>query len=324
MISTSRRTEKLVLASRGSRLALTQARLVVEAIANAHPEVQVEIQVVSTTGDRDQRPFGEIGGKGLFSGEVERSVAEGACDLAAHSAKDLTAELAEGCVLGAFLERGPVHDVVVGGEGSSGEQRLLALGAGELVGTSSMRRRSLVAELRDDLKLVELRGNIDTRLAKVERGDVAVAILAAAGIERLGLNVNAAGLDPGRWVPAPAQGAIAIEAQADRTDVLEILQSIDHVGSRAEIECERAFAERLEGGCSVPLGCLARADGKGLVATAFLGYPQGGEGLRDRISGPSADAPALGRELAVALLEAGGDEILASLRGEEVPEPQQP
>jgi hydroxymethylbilane synthase len=200
----------------------------------------------------------------------------------------------------------------------------MGLDPGSLVGTSSMRRRALVAELRDDLKLVDLRGNLDTRLAKVERGDVAIAILAAAGIHRLDVDVDAVMLDPARWVPAPAQGAIAVEARVDRADVLEILAAIDDPATRAEVTCERAFGERLEGGCSVPLGCLARAAEGQIVATAFLGYPEGGEGLRDRISGPPAHAASLGRELAVALLDAGGDEILAALRSEITPEPQQP
>lgn len=298
--------------------------MVGDAIVASDPSLEIEIETISTTGDRDQRPFGDIGGKGLFSSEVERAVAEGRCDIAVHSAKDLTAELADGCVLGAFLARGFVHDVVIGGDGASGEERLATLAPGSAVGTSSMRRRSLVREIRDDLDLVELRGNLDTRLAKVERGDVAVAILAAAGIDRLGLSPDAVPLDPSRWIPAPAQGAIAIEARADRTDLLETLAAVDDAATRAEVTFERAFAERLEGGCSVPLGCLARVTDNSLVATAFLGYPDGGDGLRDRISGPASDAQELGTELAIALLDAGGDEILSSLRDDPVPEPQQP
>ncbi|MDQ3879046.1 MAG: hydroxymethylbilane synthase [Actinomycetota bacterium] len=324
MTSTSRTTNELVIASRGSRLALIQADTVARAISQARPDVSVGVETITTTGDRDQRPFGVIGGKGLFSSEVERAVAEGTCDLAVHSAKDLTADLAPGCTLAAFLPRGSVHDVVVGGVGATGEERLLGLPAGALVGTSSMRRRALMSELRSDIELVELRGNLDTRLKKVANGEVAAAILAAAGIERLEADADTAPLDPSRWIPAPAQGAIAVEARIDRPDVLELLAAIDDADTRAEVSCERAFAERLEGGCSVPLGCLARANGSELVVTAFLGDFDGGLGLRDRISGPTAEAAALGSELAVALLNAGGDEILAAIRSESAPTPQQP
>lgn len=320
------RPKSLTIASRGSRLALAQAELVADLVRAAEPSLEVRIETVTTRGDQDQRPFSAIGGKGLFMGEVERAVLEGSADLAVHSAKDLTAELGPGCVIGCVPSRGPVHDVVIGGEGVTGEDRLGALPSSAVVGTSSMRRRALLGGLRPDLELVELRGNVDTRLAKVARGEAAVALLAAAGVERLSLNdAPVAGpLDPERWIPAPGQGALAVEVRAERTDLLALLEPInDHLAS-AELRCERAFAAELEGGCSVPLGCLARAVDRRLVATGFLSSPEGGFSLRDRISGPAADAETLGRELARSILDAGGAELLEEIRTTPATQPSPP
>jgi hydroxymethylbilane synthase len=304
----------LVIASRGSRLALRQAQLVAALLSDAHPSITVTVMAVSTTGDRDHRSFGEIGGRGLFVKDVERALIDGRADAAVHSAKDLTAEPAEGCAIVCVPGRAEVVDVVVGGTGVTGEQRLAALPAGARVGTSSMRRRVLLAETRADLDVVELRGNLDTRLAKVRTGEADAAILAAAGVERLGAGRVAAPLDPGRWVPAPGQGALAVEALGGRADVAELFAPLDDGRARAEITCERAFARRIEGGCSVPLGCLARVEGSRLVASGFLGSPSGAQAVRDRISGPPQDAEALGGELAAAVLAGGGEEILADIR----------
>jgi hydroxymethylbilane synthase len=304
----------LVLASRGSKLALTQARIVSDMVRGVDPSVKVEIRTVRTTGDKDDRPFGAIGGRGLFVTEVEREVAEGRADFAVHSAKDLTAELATGCSLMCVPARGPVHDVVVGGEGETGEERIAALSPGAVVGTSSMRRRALLAEARPDLKVADLRGNLDTRLRKVELGEVDVAILAAAGLDRLGVTPGAP-LDPFRWVPPPGQGALAVEARSERRDLGELFAPLSDASALAEIVCERAFAARLEGGCSVPLGCLARAEDGVLSVTGFLGHPEGLESMRDRISGGLDEAAALGVELAQAILAGGGDALLEELGG---------
>lgn len=312
--------ERLILATRGSRLARTQTEIVAKLLRRAHPGIEIEILVVTTTGDRDARPFASIGSKGIFTTEVERAVIEGRADGAVHSAKDLTAELAQGCVIAALPPRASAHDVVVGGLGETGEERLASLPSGATVGTSSMRRRSQLAELRGDLEVVELRGNLDTRIRKVERGEVDAAILAAAGLERLGLDVKAAPLDPQRWVPAPAQGALAIETLVARAAAFA---SLDDPAARAEVGCERAFAATLEGGCTVPLGCHARVAGDQLIATGYLGSPEG-TALRDRISGVPGDAVQLGTDLARALLDAGGRELLDSLERSAVPEVVEP
>jgi len=298
--------------------------MVADLVTEAHPSMEVEIITVTTAGDRDKtRPFAAIGGKGLFTAEVERAVEEGRADVAVHSAKDLTAELATGCVLVGAPARGPVHDVVVGGGEGDGDERLEALPPGARVGTSSMRRRALLAEVRPDLDLVELRGNLDTRLRKVAAGEVDAAVLAAAGIARLRGGAEGGHLDPTWWVPAPGQGALAVEGRADRTDLVTLFGALSDPGTRDELTCERAFSEELEGGCSVPLGCHARSGDTGLLVTGYLGWPGGAQGLRDRISGPSSEAAALGRELARALLDSGGREILDELEAtdeEEMPQ----
>jgi hydroxymethylbilane synthase len=316
--------DSLVIASRGSRLAQRQARIVSELVTKTHPRVAVEISTVATAGDRDRRSFAAIGGRGLFFSEVEREVVERRADVAVHSAKDLTSDLAPGCAIVCVPPRAAVADVVIGGGGEHGEERLRALRPGATVGTSSMRRRLLVGEARPDVEVVEFRGNLDTRLAKVARGEVDAAILAAAGIERLGAEVSCAPLDPEWWIPAPAQGALAVEALAARVDLAELFAPLEDPQARAEISCERTFARTLEGGCSVPLGCLARAGAGGLVATGWLASPLTAQSMRDRISGPVVHAEALGAELAHAVLAGGGDELLADARDADAVEPSPP
>lgn len=317
-------SSRLVLATRGSRLARTQASIVADLVRAAHADLDVELRVVTTTGDRDARPFGAIGGKGLFTAEIERAIVDGVADAAIHSAKDLTSDLAPGCALVCIPVRGSVSDVVVGGNGATGEERLASLAPGAVVGTSSMRRRALLAEARPDVEVRELRGNLDTRLREVEDGELDAAILAAAGIERLTGRAPEGVLDPDWWVPAPAQGALAVEGLEDRDDVVALFAGLDDASARAEVTAERAFARRLEGGCSVPLGCLARVRGSDIVVTAFLGSPSGAGNLRDRASGSIEEAAQLGAELAGAILSAGGDEILAEVRESDPPQPVEP
>lgn len=309
---------RLIVASRASRLALTQTGIVVDALRVAHPDLEVEVLEVSTKGDRDQRPFAQIGGKGLFTSEVERAIVEGRADIAVHSAKDLTAELGDGCQIACVPKRATRGDVVVGGTGDSAEDRLRSVPAGGAIGTSSMRRRALLTELRRDINAVEFRGNLDTRLNKVRDGVVAAAILAAAGLQRLGVPLDPSmNLDPSWWVPAPGQGALAIESLVDRPEVAALLEPLTHEATTAELAAERAFSRRLEGGCSVPLGCSAIAEGGRITVTGYLGSTDG-RALRETLSGSIEEASSLGVELAEAILVAGGDAILAEIEGRDV------
>lgn len=315
---------QVIVATRGSKLALAQVEIVSRQLREAHPALDIQVNVVKTTGDKDQRPFAEIGGKGLFTTEVERELLAGNADVAVHSAKDLTAELADGCSMICVPTRASAHDVVIGGTGASGEERLGRLRAGAKVGTSSLRRRALLLEARPDLDVVEFRGNVDTRLRKVEQGEVDVAILAAAGIHRLGIDADTAPLDMSRWLPAPAQGALAIEAMSDRADLRDLFAAIDDPVAQATVAAERAFARVMEGGCSVPLGCRAEVMPRALVVDGYLGLPDGSHSMRDRISGGMHEAAALGAELAQAIISCGGREILDELEffdAPAVPEP---
>lgn len=315
--------DRIIVATRRSRLALTQTNIVVSALKAVHPGLSIELREVTTTGDKDQRPFAQIGGKGLFTSEVEGALLDGRADLAVHSAKDLTATLAPGCTILCVPARASRGDVVVGGGDGDGEGRIRGLAAGSSVGTSSMRRRALLAELRDDLEAVELRGNLDTRLEKVRTGVVDVAVLAAAGLERLGSDAGVGALDPAWWVHAPGQGALAVEGLDNRDDLRRLLEPIADDASTLELTAERAFSGGLEGGCSVPLGCSAIVAGDRISITGFLASHDG-RSIREHLAGPAADAAALGAELAEAVLAQGGDRILEDIETQATPEVDEP
>jgi hydroxymethylbilane synthase len=313
--------DRIVVASRGSQLALRQTEILRSLLHEVEPELQVEVLTVSTKGDKDKRTsFSAMGTKGIFTTEVSAEVLAGNADVALHSAKDLTAELDPSTALICIPRRADARDVVVGGQGGNGEERLGSLPPGSRVGTSSMRRRVLLTEVRPDLEVVEFRGNLDTRLRKVSENEVDAAVLAAAGIHRLGgVAEDIYGpLEPTRWVPSPAQGALAVEGLTERTDLVELFGRISSAAPTAEVAAERAFSARLEGGCSVPLGCHAVAGERGLLVTGMLGSPLTDQVLRDRISGPPAEAEALGVELAEAILAAGGSEVLEDIKADQL------
>jgi hydroxymethylbilane synthase len=291
------------IGSRGSLLALWQAEHVkarLEALGHA-----VSIQVITTTGDRVQdRRLEAVGGKGAFLKEIEEALLAGEVDLAVHSLKDVPTALPEGLRIAAVLERADPRDALV----SSGP-RLLDLPEGSRVGTTSLRRQAVLRELRPDLVVSDLRGNVDTRLARLREGRFDAILLAMAGLVRLGRagEVTEA-LDPSRFVPAPGQGAIALECREGDRLLADAVAPLDHGPSSSAVTAEREFLARLGGGCNVPLGAHAQADGSGLKLVAFVARPDGSGLLRGERVGP--EPLTLGQALALDFVSRGATSLL--------------
>jgi hydroxymethylbilane synthase len=264
------------IGTRGSALALRQTHIAIDAMHAAAPSETFEVVEISTKGDVDkQTPFEELGPKGIFAVELQRALVAREIDVAVHSLKDLQSFEPEGLVIVAVLERADARDVLV----SNGGRTLADLPEGARVGTSSARRDAQLRGVRPDLVTAPLRGNVDTRLRKVADGEVDAAILAAAGIERLGrADEITERLDPMIFVPPPGQGAIAIEIRADE---LRRLAEVDHRATRRCVDAERVFMQVIEGSCEVPLGAFALLEGDDIVLEAFLGSRHDARHVRD-------------------------------------------
>lgn len=302
---------KIVIGSRGSKLALWQSEHIAARLRALHTGLNVEIRRITTMGDKIlDVPLAKIGGKGLFTKELENAMLDGTIDLAVHSLKDMPTQLPEGLVLAAITEREEPYDALV----SPRFKTLAALPQGAIVGTSSLRRQAQLLAVRPDLQVRSLRGNVDTRLSRVEDGTFDAIILAAAGLKRLGFGDKITQiLPPSVSLPAVGQGALAIEARADDTFTQALLQELDHEETRLAVTAERAFLRTVEGGCQVPVGVHAALDGDGLRIEALIAALDGQTVLRDVITGASGQADALGRELAERMLAAGGREIMQSV-----------
>jgi hydroxymethylbilane synthase len=302
----------IIVGSRGSRLALRQTELVLAELSRRFPARRFQVQVVRTAGDRrPQASLAAIGGQGVFVKELESALRARRVDLAVHSLKDVPAEIGRGLVLAAVTERGDVRDAVV----SRGHCRLAELPVGSRVGTGSLRRAVQVRALRPDLEVVDLRGNVDTRLRKVEEGLVDAAILAAAGLARLGHLERAAELlDTDAMLPAVGQGALTLEARADDAEAIEIASALDYRDTRLATAAERAFLTRLGGGCRLPMAALGVVEGDSLRLRGLIADPDGRRLLRGEVAGPSADAEALGAALAEQLLARGAAELIAEAK----------
>ncbi len=305
----------LRLGTRGGDLALWQAREVIRLILAAHPHVTVDICVIRTTGDRVPAiPVEQIGGTGVFTREIEQALGDGTIDIAIHSLKDLPTHLTDGLTLAAVLERGDPRDALVAPPGT----RLADLPPGARIGTSSARRRSQLLAQRPQLSMLDVRGNVPTRLAKLDRGEYDALVLARAGLQRLGLDHRVAEtLDPAIVAPAPGQGAIAVEGRAGDHRVSTLLDAIDHAPTRLATCAERALLSRLEGGCQAPVGALATWE-DGVLALAGVAAAPGGEravrGSSRETVRTEAEAEAAGVRLAEFLLGQGAAEILADVR----------
>lgn len=283
----------------------------VEASLRMHdPELVVRIEIVTTTGDKDSKPLSIIGGKGVFTRELEEALIDGRIDLAVHSLKDLPTILPEQLELAAMCEREDPRDALVVHGG--GHVSLRELPPGAVVGTSSPRRLAQAKYLRGDLDVKELRGNVDTRLRKLDEGQYDALVLAAAGLNRLGLKNRITNLiDPEDMLPAVGQGALAIETRAEDQETRKLVELIDHAPTRLACEGERALLRTLGGGCQLPIAAHGVMKGRDLHLQGLVASVDGTQLIRDRISGAADDAESLGKALAERLLHLGADDLLA-------------
>jgi len=303
-------TSSLTIGTRGSALARWQAEWVVARLRAAWPELNCRIQLFTTSGDRTlDKPLPEIGGKGVFTAELEDALRAKEIDIAVHSLKDLPVDDAPGLMLGAIGPREDARDVLISSAGSP----FSALRRGARVGTSSLRRAAQLLAVRPDLTLLPLRGNVDTRIRKVQQGDYDAIVLAAAGVIRLGLEANISEfLSFDVMLPAPGQGALAIQCRLDDVPVLELLSALEDVSTRAAVSAERAFLQHLGGGCAAPIAAYAQSTiGHPLSAVSLTGLVASPDGRRIiRVSGEGAEPLALGQKLAEKALTQGAGELL--------------
>jgi hydroxymethylbilane synthase len=299
------------IATRKSALALWQAEHVASRLRDLHPELRVELVGMTTQGDRIlDSPLSRIGGKGLFVKELEQGLLDGRADIAVHSMKDVPAEFPPGLHLPVVLEREDPRDAFV----SNAWDGLEALPPGARLGTSSLRRECLVRARFPKLEVIPLRGNVNTRLAKLDAGDYEAILLASAGLMRLGLEDRiTARLPVEQSLPAIGQGAIGIECRAGDERVEALIRPLDHRETHLRVAAERALNARLAGGCQVPLAGHARLAGGRLMLDGMLGLPDGTELLTARAEGPPEDADSIGEAVAESLLAQGGGRILKRL-----------
>ncbi len=304
----------LRIGTRASLLAVTQSTWVKTQIEKAHPQVRVELVKITTKGDRIlDVPLAKVGGKGLFVKEIEDALLAGDVDLAVHSMKDVPTELPEGLHIGIIPVRETAQDAFLSVKYSS----LDALPLAATIGTSSLRRKSQLAALRPDLHIVDLRGNIDTRLRKLDEGIYDAIILAGAGLNRLKLNERITTLlDPEQMLPAISQGSLGIELRKDDKELLAGLAFLHDPHTAVTVAAERAFLLRLEGGCQVPIGAHATLSGSQVTLTGLIASVDGRQLIKDTITGSTEQAAILGTSLAETLLARGGKALLDAVYSE--------
>lgn len=304
---------ELVIGTRGSKLALWQAEWVHARLRQLEPGLSVSLKPIKTTGDKMlDVPLATIGGKGLFVKEIEDALLRGEIDLAVHSMKDVPTRLPDGLEILSIPEREDPRDALISRDGAT----LDRLAAGARIGTSSLRRQAQLLNVRPDLSILMLRGNLDTRLRKLEAGEYDGIILAAAGLCRLGWADRVTEyLSPDVCLPAIGQGALALEGRADDAFVRELAGRMEHRPTRLAVTAERALLERLEGGCQVPIAAYATIDHDVLAMSALVAGVNGRRLIRDSIHGSVDEAHRLGVHLAECLLERGGGEILRDIYG---------
>ena len=307
----------LRIGTRGSALALWQAEWVRSRLTAAHPGLTVELVTIKTQGDKIlDVPLAKVGGKGLFVKEIEEALLEGRVEVAVHSMKDMPAELPAGLRVAAMPLREDPRDVLVMREGSG----FADLPPGARVGTSSLRRATQLLHLRGDLKIETLRGNLDTRLRKLETQGFHAVVVAAAGMKRMGLShLITQYLEPELMLPAVGQGALGIETRTEDRPTNELVAELAHPPTMVAVRAERAFLRRLQGGCEVPIGGYGTLEGERLTLTGMVADLQGRRVIRRVLQGEARKAEEIGERLAEVVLAAGGAEILAEIYGSPVP-----
>jgi hydroxymethylbilane synthase len=305
----------LRIGTRGSPLALAQAHMVRRLVAAAHdvPESDIAIETITTSGDRlKEAPLSEVGGKGLFSKEIEAALVAGTIDIGVHSSKDMATTLPEGLFMPVFLEREDIRDAFVSLIAASPED----LPQGARLGSSSIRRAAQMKRERPDLVIVPFRGNVDTRLKKLRDGVADATLLAVAGLKRLGRTSEiTAYLDPRRFPPAPAQGAIGIEARIGDLHVLKIIGPLNHIPTATTVTAERALLRELDGSCRTAVGVFTELDGDTITLHGEILAPDGSTSVEASQSGDADDAGAVGAELGIRLRAMAGPQLLAQLVG---------
>ncbi len=305
--------QPLRIATRKSKLALWQAEHVADRLRHAHPRLAIELVPLSTQGDRIQdRTLAAIGGKGLFIKELEVAMLERRADIAVHSMKDVPAEVPAEFEIAAVLERADPRDALIA---SPGIARLEDLPQGARVGTASLRRQAQLYAARPDLRIETLRGNVETRLRRLDSGDLDAILLACAGLTRLGLESRiTARLDPKVCLPAVGQGVIGIECRGDDGATRELLSALEHPATRCVLDAERAFAGRLGGSCQSPIAAHAQLHAGQLHLIGLVAQPDGSRLFRDSVEGSASQSASLGSRLAERLLDAGAAELLERLK----------
>lgn len=306
---------KLKIGTRGSKLAITQSGWIKGKIEERHPDVTVDLVRIKTKGDKIlDSPLSKIGGKGLFVKEIEEALLRKDVDLAVHSIKDVPGLLPEGLCLPVFPERENPCDAFI----SIDHHSIAELPEGSSIGTGSLRRSAQLLHMRPDLNVVPLRGNVDTRLGRLESGDLQGIILAAAGLRRLGLSDKISRILPeDEFLPAIGQGALGLELRQDDDLVHDVLRFLNHEPTEWTVRAERAFLKKLEGGCQVPIAAHARLDGDGLVLQGMVAELDGSRVIRDELTGKKEDPEEIGVTLANRLLASGAEEILSRIYGRE-------
>lgn len=301
----------LIIGTRQSLLALWQSNHIASLLRKQYPDCQVTLKKIVTKGDRIlDVPLAQIGGKGLFTKEIETELLDGTVDLAVHSLKDMPTVLPEGLCLTAITTRANVGDAFVSNKYASFSE----LPQGAVLGTSSLRRKAQLLAVRPDLKIVDLRGNVDTRLRKLDEGQMDAIILAAAGLERLGHADRIREIIPTTvCLPAVGQGALAIECRSDNKEVRDMLEFLNDLPTKQATDAERAFLGLIEGGCQVPIGVHAEVENDNVKIEAVIASLDGSKVLRNNITGSAVNAADLGRKLGQQMLTEGGEQILADI-----------